>query len=160
MMTNLSIITLKRGLLLFWVLWLTVVCTTNGLDGLKAVGLLGAGWKITSGNYALIVQTTAIVSAAAWMNALLFLGVILWEGTAAVLFWRAWQSFRGRLSRNLRPMHTAFAVGLALWTAFVIVDEVLIAYAIDAVHMRIFIAQLGTYLAICLVPEDGPSFAC
>ena len=85
---------LKRALLLFWAAWLSVVFATNVLDGCKAVGLLGEGWAFASGNYRFLAETTARYGTPAWLNGLLFLGVVCGEGTAALLFWLAWLRFR------------------------------------------------------------------
>jgi hypothetical protein len=40
-----------------------------------------------------------------------------------------------------------------LWAAFVLADEVLIAYSVEATHLRLFAAQLLTLLAIVLLPQ-------
>ncbi|MGQ0570150.1 MAG: hypothetical protein ACT4P5_11610 [Armatimonadota bacterium] len=51
---------LKHGVLLFWAAWYTVVFLTNVLDGLKAAGVLGEGWKCASGNWVFLRETTVI----------------------------------------------------------------------------------------------------
>jgi hypothetical protein len=48
------------------------------------------------------------------------------------LFWGA--TLRFRLRR------------LALWAAFLVADEVFVAYAVEGAHLRLFIAQLVTLL--------------
>src|SRR5436853_2754027 len=104
---------LKRGLLLFWAAWLSVVFTSNLLDGAKALGLLGESWAFASGNYAFLCQTTARYGTPAWANAVMFAGVIAWEGLAAGLFWRASWAFRG--NGTGRPaLYAASAAGLSL----------------------------------------------
>jgi hypothetical protein len=40
-----------------------------------------------------------------------------------------------------------------LWAAFVLADELLIAYPVEATHLRLFTAQLATLLTIVLLPE-------
>jgi hypothetical protein len=142
---------LKRSLLLFWAVWLSVVFATNLTDGMKALGLLGESWAFASGNYRFLVQTTARYGTPDWLNGLLFVGVICWEGAAALLFWLALLKFRGR-----RPLYAAFTASLLLWGAFLIADEVFIAYAVAAAHWRPFTAQLATLLAVELLPEDTP----
>jgi hypothetical protein len=141
------VLLLKRGLLLFWAAWLSLVLTTNVLDGAKALGLLAESWAFASGNYGFVAQTTARYGTPAWINGVLFAGVICWEGLAAVLFWLAGWTFAKRW------VLAAFAVGLALWAAFILADEFFIAYAIAATHWRLFIAQLATLLAVELLPE-------
>jgi hypothetical protein len=147
---------LKRGLLLFWAVWLTIVFITNVLDGCKALGWLGEGWTFASGNYRFLAQTTARYGTPAWLNGLLFLGVIAWEGAAASLFWLAGLRFRGQ-QESRRLLYAAFTVGLGLWSAFAIADELFIAYAVEGTHLRLFTAQLATLLAVELLPHQSGS---
>ena len=48
---------IRRGLLLFWALWLSVVTLTNVANALTALGSLPAGFVFSSGNWAWIGQT-------------------------------------------------------------------------------------------------------
>jgi hypothetical protein len=154
-MSNRPSLFLKRSLLLFWSIWLTVVFVTNVLDGCKALGWLGDNWPFASGNYRFLVETTARYGTPAWLNGLLFLGVIGWEGTAGLLFWLAWLRFRGK-EESRRLLYTAFTVSLALWSTFAITDELCIAYAVEGTHLHLFLAQLVTLLAIELLPKNTP----
>jgi hypothetical protein len=138
---------IRSGILLFWATWFTVVTLTNVLDGLKALGFLPAGWTLASGNYGLMLKVAAVHSTPTPVVALLFLGVIVWEALATVLFWRAWAG-------RAEAIHTAFTVGLALWAAFVLADEIFIAYPLEAVHLRLFGLQLVSLLALRLLPDD------
>ena len=52
---------LKRSLLLFWAVWLSVVFLTNLADAGKGLGLLGDSWAFASGNLKFIKETTAPV---------------------------------------------------------------------------------------------------
>jgi hypothetical protein len=151
--TGRPVIVLKRTLLAFWAAWWSVVFATNALDGMKALGLLPESWAFASGNYSFLAQTTARYGTPGWLSALLFAGVICWEGLAAVLFWLATGTFRSGGRR-----YAAFTVGLALWLAFAVADEVFISYAVEGTHLRLFTAQLATLLAIELLPE-GPARA-
>jgi hypothetical protein len=142
---------LKRGLLLFWVAWLSLVFATNVLDAARAIGLLPESWLFASGNYAFLCQTTARYNTPSWLNGMLFAGVICWQGLAVVLFLLAWWEYRGRM------LYPAFGVGLSLWAAFILADEVFIAYTVEATHWHLFIAQLATLLAVELLPENRPT---
>lgn len=144
---------LKRCLLLFWAVWLSVVFATNALDGCKALGVLGESWPFASGNYRFLGETTARYGTPPWLNALLFLGVIGWEGSAALLFWLAWIRFRVGRKEGQRLRYAAFTVSLMLWSAFAVADELFIAYEVEGTHLRLFTAQLATLLAIELLPE-------
>jgi hypothetical protein len=145
---------LKRGLLLFWAAWHTIVFTTNLLDAAKALGLLSEAWAFASGNWRFLVETTARYSTPGWLNGLLFLGVIAWEGLAAMLFWRAWLTQGSTEAR--RHLYTAFTTSLMLWATFLLADELYIAYPVEATHLRLFMAQLVTLLAIELLPARNP----
>lgn len=154
-MTSTPAVLLKRTLLLFWATWLTLVFATNVLDAARALGLLGDGWAFASGNYRLLAETTSRYGPPGWLNGLLFAGVICWEGAAALLFWLACWRLRSRAERGRRSLYTAFTASLLLWGAFLVADEVCIAYALAATHLRLFTAQLATLLAIELLPEDS-----
>ena len=144
---------LKRLLLLFWAVWLTVVFATNLADGLKALGLLSEGWAFASGNFQLITETTARYGTPAAVNGVLFAGVIGWEAVAAGLFWRAGASYRGRVTSR-SAVYAAFTVSLLLWAGFLLADELFIAYAAAGTHLRLFVAHLVTLVAVELLPEE------
>jgi hypothetical protein len=155
-MTSRNVVLLKRTLLFFWAAWLTLVLTTNVMDGCKVVGLLPESWAFASGNYRFLAETTARYGTPAWVNGVLFAGVICWEGIATLLFWLAWWRFRGRGKGGVRTLYAAFTVSLGLWAAFLVADEIFIAYPVEATHLRLFIAQLATLLAVELLPEEPP----
>jgi hypothetical protein len=142
--------TLKRGLVFGWAAWLTVVFLTNLFDLLRQLAILPEGWAFASGNFGFIQATTVIYALPDAVNLLLFAGVIVWEGVAALLFWRA---FAGYAAGRLAAVNTAFAVSLALWAAFMLADELLMAYDVEATHMRILTSQIVTLLAIHLLPD-------
>jgi hypothetical protein len=147
------VILLKRLLLLFWAVWLSSVFLGNLADAGKALGLLGESWTFASGNWKLIEETTARYKIPAAVNAILFAGVILWEGIACVLFWRAGWSFRGRSSAR-KSVYLAVTTSLLLWGAFLVADEVFIAFPLGSTHLRLFVAHLVTLLAVDLLPEQ------
>lgn len=146
------VILLKRLLLFFWAVWLSVVFLSNLADAGKGLGLLGESWAFASGNWKLLQEMTARYGTPATVNAILFAGVILWEGIAAVLFWRAGLRIRGRSSAR-QTVYLAFTTSLLLWAAFLVADEVFIAYPLESTHLRLFVAHLVTLLAIDLLPE-------
>ena len=146
------VILLKRLLLLFWAVWLSVVFLTNLADAGKGLGLVDESWAFASGNWKLIQETTARYGTPAAVNVLLFAGVILWEAVAAVLFCRAAWIWRGRASAPT-VVYRAFTASLLLWGAFLVADEILIAYPLESTHLRLFVAQLVTLLGIDLLPE-------
>ena len=148
---------LKVLLLFVWAAWLTVVFTTNVLDGLKALGFLSEGWAFASANFRFLVATTARYGTPMWLDAILFAGVIVWDAFAAALFWRATFLFPRRAMNGSRPVHLAFTVSLALWGGFLLADEIFIAYEVEAKHLLLFTAQLATLQVIELLPERSAS---
>ena len=132
---------LARLLLLFWSLWFAVVALSNLADLATAIGLLPpeTWWK--SGNLAMIADAVSPLGLRA--AAPLFLaGVVLWEGTTAGLFLRAFVRGRGA--------STAFTVGVGLFLAFVLLDEALLLFktGIEGTHLQIVVAQLASLLVI------------
>jgi hypothetical protein len=144
----------KRGVLFFWALWLSLVFATNALDGLKALDVLPAGWALASGNYAFLRRVTAVYQTPAWLTAALFAGVVLWEGLAALLFWHSFRVWCGVKGRGLPAFYTAFGVSLALWAAFMIAEEVFLAYPVEGTHRSLFTCTLVSLLALRLLPDE------
>ena len=66
---------LQYGLLLFWVLGLSLTWLTHACAGRKALRLLGAGWWVASGNDARMGATTQKYARPRWLPALLCVGV-------------------------------------------------------------------------------------
>jgi hypothetical protein len=152
-MTFISLLTLKRGLLLFWAVWASVVTLTNLLDALKALGVLPAGWAFASDNWAFLLETTAIYDTPHWLLAMLFAGVIGWELLTALAFWRALGT--AVASGGFAPQQaiTAFGLGLGLMAGFMVADEVFIAYAVESTHLGLFMALLLSLFAVLLLPD-------
>ena len=61
--------------------------------------------------------------------------------------------YRGRDSGRT-AIYLAITASLLLWGAFLVADEVFIAYPLESTHLRLFIAHLMTLLAIELLPGD------
>ena len=149
-----SVSLLKRGILFFWAVWFSIVLATNLGDGLKAIGLLPGGWPFASGNYDLILKVTSVYSPPEWSVAVLFIGVLIWEGVATFLFWRAAKGFRGASGESLSKVYAAFCVGIGLWAVLMLADEFFLAFQMEAGHLGIFSGQLISLLAIRLLPDE------
>lgn len=143
---------IKRGILLFWTLWLALVFCTNLLDGLKALLVLPETWPFASGNYSFMVKVVDRYNPPAWLAVFLFIGVVCWEGLATLLFGLAYWKFKARDEAALVFVHAAFAVGLALWAAFMLADEIFMVYDVENTHRGLFTAQLVSLLAVRLLP--------
>lgn len=134
-------------------MWLSIVFLSNLTDAAKALGWLNESWAFASGNFKAIAETTARYGTSNTVNGALFAGVIVWEGLAAALFWRASWSYRGQGSGR-QALYLAFTTSLLLWSAFLVADEVCIAYPMESVHLRLFVAHLATLLAVEFLPDN------
>ncbi|MBS0210145.1 MAG: hypothetical protein JSS27_14450 [Planctomycetes bacterium] len=139
---------LSRILLGFWSAWFAIVTLTNVTDALRSAGVLPESWKLASGNFELVVRTISIYGwprAVAWA---MFAGVIAWELLATLLYGRAALSL-GRADAN-RQIDAAVGLGAGLFSAFILADELFIAFptGIEGTHLRIFMAQLVTWLVV------------
>ena len=148
-----SLRAIKQGLLLFWAAWTGIIVATNGAEALKALHLLPALWAPASGNYLMMITVGSVYGTSRWIMSTLFAGVILWQVAGAATFGRAVLSTRGNIAGN-QVVGLAFAVNLSLWAAFMIADEVFLAYGLEDTHRGIFAAQLLTLLAIRLLSEE------
>jgi hypothetical protein len=148
-----NVVAFKRLLLLVWAVWLSVVFLSNLADAAKELGWLGASWVFASGNLQFIRDTTARYGTPDFINGALFAGVVVWEGVATMLFWWAVRVYRGHVAGR-RAVYRAFAASLLLWAGFLVADEVFIAYPLEGTHLRLFVAQLVTLLAIELLPSE------
>ena len=151
-----SLLKIKRGILLFWALWFALVLLTNLMDALKALSYLPETWSLASGNWGFMKQVTAIYGTPVGIVAVMFLGVMVWEGTAAFLFWRAFDAFPGEKGAGLTAVNQAFTVGLAFWATFMLADEFFIAYELEGTHRSYAIAQLVSFLGFYLLPDKEP----
>ncbi|MGE3538725.1 MAG: hypothetical protein AB7N91_15005 [Candidatus Tectimicrobiota bacterium] len=99
---------LKQGLTLFWSVWLALVCLSNACDGLQTLNLLGGRWTFASGNEAALHETTRQYALPPRLTGLLFLGIILWQAGAALLFWSAGSAWHDRHVLGLSVRNIAF----------------------------------------------------
>jgi hypothetical protein len=143
---------LCRGLLFFWSAWFSIVFASNLADGLQQAGLLPETWRFASGNFGLIVQSIEIFSLEKAWAVILFGGVLITQLGVSVLFWRAFL-IRASLARPVdQKVVQAFALGIGLFAAFLVADEILVVYhrfsGLETTHFLILCALLLSYLVI------------
>jgi hypothetical protein len=146
---------IQRGILLLWALWFGVVLLTNLFDALHALGAVPAGWKFLSGNYALMGEVLKRYPVPAWVDAPLFLGVLLWQSLATALFARAAMAWAGGSEEGRARARNAFAVGLGLWGTFLVADELLIAYTLEGTHLGLLVAQMVSLFVVELLRDPA-----
>jgi len=154
---------LRSMLLHFWAIWWSIALATNLAELLQLAGVLPARWRWTSGNWRLVQSVMGRVGVPRWIAAAAFVAIVVSQAIAAGLFWRASRSGRGgnASDRNQREVQTAFGASLMILMAFLFADEVFVAYetGTEAAHVRLFIAQLVTLIALAEIPNPQRSDA-
>jgi hypothetical protein len=152
-MKTLTVVAIKRGLLLFWSLWFSIVFAITVFDALQALGVIDKSWKFGSGILALISADTAMYGVPAGVHGVWRLAVIVCEGLAAVVFWRALHKFRGLGNADRHALAAAFGLAVSLFAAFLVADRFSGNHLCEAMHLKILVAQLASLLGIYLLPE-------
>ncbi len=145
---------IKQGILLLWGLWLGLVTLLNVLDALKVAGRLPETWRFYSHNFEGIVQATRLYDTPLWICRGMYGVVIVWEAVGSVLLLKAGFHFTPQAA-NL-----AFFVSLALWGAFLVVNEVFLTFLVEAgggystaaTHRSLFTSFLVSCVAVALLP--------
>jgi hypothetical protein len=126
---------------------------SNVCCALKEIAMLDQRWKLASNNYNAIVEAISVYGISRYVAAVLFTGVVLGQGAAAVLFARAAAFSLGLGSIDHVAANAAFVVGVGFWGALMIADEVFLQYERQASHATLFIAQLASWMALYLLPD-------
>lgn len=141
-------ILIKKAVLLIWALWGFFVSLSNICDGLKTIGILPDSFKFVSGNFSYIQAATQIYAFPIWLNAILFILVILWEVTLSFFFFKAFLKIKESSEVVLLP----FLLGIILFGGFLVMDEFLIAYdrlgAIEQSHLGFLIGFIVSLLLV------------
>ena len=137
---------MKAVLLLFWAIWFSIVALTNLADALKHLGVLPPGFTFASGNFEFMQQVTAIHHTPAFLVAVMFAGVIIWEIAAAALFFQAFAKSRSASADEAAAVTRAFTVSVAFWAGMMIASEIFISYDVEGAHTRFLIASLLSFV--------------
>lgn len=144
---------LKCLLLLFWCFWFSLACCTNVFDFLTAMHWLPHEWVFRSGNYSLLANTLRIYNVSGLFLNILFIGNVIIQCLSSILFFAAWVSFCRRTQRSFQLINAAFTVSILIWVTFLIMEEIFIAYAYEAVHARLLMFELLTLMTLYLLPD-------
>ncbi|GAB3698829.1 hypothetical protein GCM10027592_24280 [Spirosoma flavus] len=151
---------IRAGLLIFWALYFSIVLLSNCADALKNLAVLPADWTFASGNYGLIVKVLAVYQSPIWLAVGLFAGVILWEALGAFLFWKAFLKTLEQQPSHKTAIHQAFGITLGLWGAFVLSDELFLAYLVGDItttHFNLLVAELASFILINSIEHEARS---
>ena len=136
-MKTTTLVAIKRGLLLYWSLWFTIVFVTTLLGGLEALGAIDKGWKL----------------AGAKASGVLLACLMVWEGSAVVVFWWAFRKFRGLANADGRALAAAFILAISLFAALLLAGLLFGGHLLMATHLKILVALLLSFLVVYFLPE-------
>lgn len=139
----------KRIILGFWTLWIGIIAVTNLFSLLKAVHLVDRGFPFASHNFDLVRSYLATYRAPTSLAIAAFGGIVLWQFLTALLFCRAQADIGDRKATN-----AAISAGLALFAAFLVAGEFFLRFDFEAIHIRIFMSMMLSWLIIHLLPDD------
>lgn len=152
-MKTTTLVAIKRGLLLYWSLWFTIVFGSNGIDSLKALGVLDKGWKLAGGGFTLVSPPAAIYGVPARASVVLLACLLVWEGVSAVAFWRAFGKFRGLRNADARALVIAFMLAISLFAILLLADRFFGGQLYMPTHLKILTALLASCLVVYFLPE-------
>jgi hypothetical protein len=142
---------IKQGILLFWFCWFLIAFLSNTTDFLIAKNII-SNIPFHSGNYFALEKVLSIFNTPTQLLNLLFTLDIITQGISAILFLIANYYFL-KGYKYWVPIHTAFGISMLLWAAFIILEEVFIAYIYEGTHIRLLCFELISLLAIHILPH-------
>lgn len=147
----------KRLLLGLWVMYFTMVATTNLVNLLDELGAFD--WTfLDSGNLDFVLSVVEIYEIGELPAKLLLAGAFLIELSAAALFWRAIFGY-GRRPGGARAAFQAICLGTFVWISFVFMTEFFVAYDAETPFRELLAIMIGTGIAVALVPDNTGSSA-
>lgn len=144
-----STTTVKRIICGFWALWIGAIAATNLFSLLKALTLVGPAWRFASHNFELVRSYLTAFRLPIGVVVIAFAALVFWQYQTTWLFLRA-----AAAPADRRRANAAFGAGMALFAAFLVVGELVLRFDFEAIHMRIFMAQAISWMAIHLLPDD------
>jgi hypothetical protein len=140
-----------------WALYISIVTASNVTELLHSLGIWSPLFR--SGNVGFIAVATKIYWDSTALNQLLLAGVILWEGGAAALLWRAAIDLKAARPGAIAASRLGLTVLGLLWFAFAIMTEIFVAFergVNESQYWGLATATLATLIAIhVLRPDPG-----
>jgi hypothetical protein len=145
---------LKRLVLIVGAVYFGMVCVTNTVDFIAAVG--GFHWTfLNSGNATYIASITKVYSWPAWTTDAAVLAAALAEGFGAFLFARALVRYRGGTA-GIGAAWLALSWNIAVWLGFIVGTEFFVAYTAEGPFRELLGIGLLMAVVIAVVPDGVP----
>ena len=143
----------KKSILVFWLAWFAIALWTDVVGGLAHMGLLNAAWA-PDVNYPNLVNVLKMYSVPSWLPTICFIGIVAWLLLITVAFMRACLMLGQEPHAWIDAGRDAFILSLGLWLAFLLADQIVMQYALEANHMVQAGFELLCFLAFILLPND------
>ena len=150
---SLTLMSFKKVLIYFWMLWWLIAFLTDFAGAMVQLGLVSGGW-LPHSNYPYLVKSLAIYHPPAPLPPFLFAGIICWSFLSTVFFVAAAFTPMSPRQHWLARVNTAYIVSLGLWLAFFIADQIVMKFSLEQNHMVQAGFQLLTFLAIHILPDE------
>ncbi len=144
---------IKLGCLLFWGCWFAIASMTNVFDFLYAIDVLPKTWVFRSGNYGALGSVFRIYFDSPVFLNVMFIADFSVQMLSAGLFYLAF-IFVWSKRNAWFLINTAFALSMALWAAFLIFEEIFLAYTYEPIAINLIVIELLTLLAVHFLPEN------
>ena len=137
---------------MLWACWYTLASLTNLFDFMHGIGNLPDSWLFRSDNYANLQQVFSIYHTPSFFVSFLFICDMSAQAISAILFWIAFICFFSNNKYKWQFINAAFGFSIALWSVFLVLQEIFIAYALEHVFIRLSAYEMLTFIMIHLLP--------
>lgn len=143
----------KKVIVVFWTVWTLIALWTDVVGGLTQLHWLNATWAPNL-NYPFLVKSLSMYSVPAWLPAVFFIGIIIWEFLASILFVHACLALQ-QPAIWLKRAEVAFIFSLCLWFAFYLADQLVMKFDLEANHMVQGGFMFLTFLGLYILPNEN-----
>lgn len=135
-----------------WALWWLIALWTDLTGALAHIGLLHAPWAQDT-NYPFLVKSLEIYPLNRYVPPFLFFCIQIGSSTSSFLFFRASIGHADK-TKWLQRIDHAFIFSLTFWFIFLIADQCIMNFDLEANHMIQAGFELLTYLLIRQSPQE------
>lgn len=123
----------KKLLIIFWGVWWLSALWTDVVGGLAYLGVLQAEWAPAK-NYPFLVESLKMYPLYSWIPTVLFMGIIVWMSLIVGYFLVTILAIATK-KPFWRLANQSFAISMGLWLAFLLADQMIMNYQLEANHM-------------------------
>ncbi len=147
---------LKMGLLLFWTLWFTLAFFSNLFDLLQTYHIF-TSISFHSGNWKALASVISIYHMSPLVLSILFYCDLFAEVIILFLLVKSIFYFYRHNNNYWKYVNLAFIFSIGLWCVFIIMEEIFIAYAFEATHIRLCIFEILSLFVFHLLSSESVS---